>query len=331
MRVLVTGGSGFVGARLVRKLAGQGFAVRATYRRDEPAPVESVEWQPLRSLDDERCLAELVAECDAVVHLAALAHQSGHAARRAPEFRRVNTEGTRLLARAAARGGARRFIFVSSIAAVCTRSDAPVDDATPCAPTDAYGRSKLDAERAVAAELQGSATDWCILRPPLIYGPGNPGNMRRLLRLMDTGLPLPFASIRNRRSFMFVDNLVDAMLCVLRHTGAVRSTYVISDGSDFSTPDLVKALAAAAARRVRLLAMPVSMLTALGRAADAVSALARKPLGIDSTAIDRLVGSLCVDGSAFRRSFGWNPPVGVEQAFQQMGGSAAGMRRPPAG
>jgi nucleoside-diphosphate-sugar epimerase len=322
MRVLVTGGSGFVGERLVRKLAEQGFAVRATYRRDDPASVGSVEWRPLRSLDNERCLAEIVSECDAVVHLAALAHQPGHPASRALEFRRVNTEGTRLLAQAAARGGVQKFIFVSSIAAVCTRSDAPVDDATPCAPTDAYGCSKLEAERALVAELQGSATDWCILRPPLIYGPGNPGNMRRLLRLMDTGLPLPFASIRNRRSFMFVDNLVDAMLCVLRHTGVVRCAYVVSDGSDFSTPDLVRTLAAAAGRRVRLLAMPVSMLTVLGRAADAVHV----PI-----AIDRLVGSLCVDGSGFRRSFGWNPPVGVEQAFQQMGASAAGTRRPPSG
>jgi nucleoside-diphosphate-sugar epimerase len=322
VRVLVTGGSGFVGRRLVRKLVEQGFAVRATYRSHAPAPAGSVEWRPLKSLDDEGCLAEIVAECDAVVHLAALAHQLGDAASREPEFRRVNTEGTRLLARAAARGGVRKFIFVSSIAAVCTQSDAPVDDATPCAPTDAYGSSKLEAERALAAELQGSATDWCILRPPLIYGPGNPGNMRRLLRLLDTGLPLPFASIRNCRSFMFVDNLVDAMLCVLRHTGAVRSTHVLSDGSDFSTPDLVKALAAASGRRVWLLAMPVFMLSVLGRAADAV----RVPLKID-----RLVGSLSVDGSGFRRSFGWNPPVGVEQAFQQMGASAAGTRQPPSG
>jgi nucleoside-diphosphate-sugar epimerase len=125
---------------------------------------------------------------------------------------------------------------------------------------------------------------------------------------------------------MFVDNLVDAISCVLRHIEAVRSAYVVSDDSDFSTPGLVKALAAAAGRRVRLLAVPVSMLTFLGRAADAVHV----PMGID-----RLVGSLSVDGSGFRRSFGWNPPVTVEQAFRQMGGPAArtgpapGTRRPP--
>lgn len=319
MKVLVTGGSGFVGSRLVRRLAEQGLAVRATHRRDNLTPVAGVEWWPLPELGDEGRLAESVAGCDAVVHLAGLAHQRGPASNRAVDFRRINTEGTRLLARATARGGVRRFVFVSSIAAVCTRSDTPVDDRTPCAPTDAYGCSKLEAEQALTVELKDSATDWCILRPPLVYGPGNPGNMRRLIRLTGTGLPLPLASIRNRRSFMFVDNLVDAMLSVLRHEGVVRSTYVLSDGSDFSTPDLVRALAAAAGCRVRLLAMPVSVLTVLGRAGDAVHALLGRSLGIDSTAIDRLVGSLPVDGARFRRCFGWHPPVGLDLAFQQMG------------
>jgi nucleoside-diphosphate-sugar epimerase len=259
-----------------------------------------------------------VSGCDAIVHLAGLAHQPGRAANRSAEFRRINTDGTRLLARAAARAGVRRFVFASSIAAVCTGSDAPVDDRTPCTPTDAYGSSKLEAERALVTELQDSATDWCILRPPLVYGPGNPGNMRRLMRLMSTGVPLPFASIRNRRSFMFVDNLVDAMLCVLRHEGTVRSTYALSDGSDFSTPALVRALAAVTGRRVRLLAIPVSALTILGRTGDAVHAVFGRSFGIDSTAIDRLVGSLLVDGSRFRRCFGWHPPVSIDEAFRQM-------------
>ncbi|MGC1386754.1 MAG: NAD-dependent epimerase/dehydratase family protein [Steroidobacteraceae bacterium] len=319
MKVLVTGGSGFVGGRLVRRLAEQGFAVRATHRRENLTPIAGVEWWPLPALDDEPRLAESVAGCDAVVHLAGLAHQPGGAANRAAEFRRINTEGTRLLARAAVRGDVRRFVFVSSIAAVCTRSDTPVDDWTPSAPTDPYGCSKFEAEQALVGELKDSSTDWCILRPPLVYGPGNPGNMRRLIRIMESGLPLPFGSIRNRRSFMFVDNLVDAIVCVLRHEGAVRSTYVLSDGNDFSTPELVSTLAAAAGYRVRLLAMPVFALMVLGRAGDAVHALLGRSAGIDSTAIDRLVGSLPVDGSRFRHVFDWNPPVDPDHAFQQMG------------
>jgi nucleoside-diphosphate-sugar epimerase len=319
MKVLVTGGSGFVGMNLVRRLAVEGIAVRATHRRDSPPPVPGVQWFSLPALDDARRLDEAVAGYDAVVHLAALAHQKGSAAKRLPEFLRINTEGTRLLARSAARGSARRFIFVSSIAAVCTRSNAPVDDRTPSAPADAYGCSKLEAERALVSELEYGATDWCILRPPLVYGPDNPGNMRRLLRLMRTGLPLPLGAIRNRRSFLFVDNLVDAILNVLRYPQTVRSTYVLSDGSDFSTPELVRALAAAAGCRVRLMAVPVSVLTALGRAGDAMLALLGVSPGLDSTAVDRLVGSLPVDGTRFRQSFGWQPPVGLDRALQLTG------------
>src|SRR5258708_24345167 len=131
MKVLVTGGSGFVGGRLVRRLAEQGLAVRATHRRENLTPVAGVEWWPLPALDDERRLAESVAGCDPVVHLAGLAPQPGRAANRAAEFRRINAEGTRLLARAAARGGVGKFGFVSSIAAVCTRSDTPVDGRPP--------------------------------------------------------------------------------------------------------------------------------------------------------------------------------------------------------
>jgi nucleoside-diphosphate-sugar epimerase len=319
MRVLVTGGSGFVGTILLRRLAGEGLAVRATYRRGDPLPQRRVEWWPLPSLHDESRLAAAVAECDAVVHLAGLSHQPGRAADHAAEFRRINTEGTRLIARAAARSSVRRFVFISSIAAVCTRSDAPVDDRTPAAPTDAYGRSKLEAEQALIAEFAGAATDWCILRPPLVYGPGNPGNLRRLLQLIGSGAPLPFASIHNRRSFMYVDNLVDALLCVLRHEQVVRSTYVLCDGSDFSTPELVRALATATGRRARLLAVPASVLRALGRAGDAVHSLLGRSPGIDSSMVDRLLGSLTVDATRFRRSFDWQPRVGPLQAFEQLG------------
>ncbi|HZO22101.1 MAG TPA: NAD-dependent epimerase/dehydratase family protein, partial [Steroidobacteraceae bacterium] len=254
--------------------------------------------------------------CDAIVHLAGLAHQQASTASRLPEFLRINAEGTRLLARSASRARVRRFVFVSSIAAVRTRSDTPVDDSTPCAPTDAYGCSKLEAERALLGELKNAPTDWCILRPPLVYGPGNPGNMRRLLQLMSSGLPLPLASIRNRRSFIFVDNLVDALVRVLRHPPKVCSTYVLSDGSDFSTPELVTALAAAAGRRVRLFPVPVSVLGMLGRAGDAAGALLDKTVGL-STAVDRLVGSLPVDGTRFRQSFEWHPRINPDAALRQ--------------
>ena len=316
MKVLVTGGSGFVGARLVRSLISEGETVRATYRTAAPADAAGAEWMRLARLDDERHLEEAVAGCDAVVHLAALAHQSD-AHKRVAEFLRVNTVGTRLLARAAVNAGVRRFVFVSSIAAVCTRSDEPVNDLTAPAPTDIYGRSKLEAERALVAQMAGAACDWCILRPPLVYGPGNPGNMRRLLKIMASGWPLPLGAIRNRRSLMFVDNLNDALRTVMRHQRVVRSAFALSDGSEFSTPELVLALAGAAGVRVRLLNIPIPMLTVLGRLGDTARALSGRSLGLDSTAVDRLVGSLEVDGARFRQFFHWTPPVALDSALQQ--------------
>jgi nucleoside-diphosphate-sugar epimerase len=277
-------------------------------------------------LNDERRLAESVAGCDAVIHLAGLAHQPVGSANLTAEFRRINIEGTRFLACAAARSGVRKFVFLSSIAAICTRSDTPIDDGTPCAPVDSYGCSKLEAEEALVLQCKDSETDWCILRPPLVYGPGNPGNMRKLMWLISTGLPLPFGSIRNRRSFIFVDNLVDAMISVLPHQGVVRSTYVVSDGSDFSTPEFVRALSKAAGRSARLLAIPVSALTFFGRVGDAANFLFGSSIGLNSNAIDRLVSSLPVDGSRFRDYFDWHPPVGIGLAVEQTGQAFAAPR-----
>ena len=318
MKVLVTGGSGFLGQRLLLGLIASGFSVRATHRRAGPRVTAAVEWWALPDLDDTSALDAAVAGSDAIIHLAALAHQPAHA-ERAPEFLRVNRDGTRRLARAAAQAGVPRFILVSSIAAICTNSDKPVDDCTVCAPTDAYGYSKLEAERALTEELVGTATDWCILRPPLVYGPGNPGNMRRLLHLIGSGVPLPFGAIRNRRSFIFLDNLVDAMLTVLRYAHATCSTYVVSDGSDLSTPELVDALATALGRKARLLPVPIAMLRAAGRAGDVVNTLLHRRGGLDSTAVDRLVGSLLVDGVRFNEAFGWRPPVPTERALELTG------------
>jgi len=321
VKVLVTGASGFVGSRLISRLVVEGFDVRATYRRVAPPSRAGLEAWPLPNLDDEGSLEKVVAGCDAIVHLAALAHQQGSRANRLPDFLAVNAEGTRLLARAAARAGVGRFIFVSSIAAVCTRSVTPVDDRTPSRPTDPYGRSKLEGERALIAELNEAVTDWCILRPPLIYGPGNPGNMRRLLGLIEHGWPLLLGSIRNRRSFAFVDNLVDALVTVLRHGRSVRSTFVFSDGSDLSTPELIRALADAAGVRLKLWPFPIGLLLLLGRMADGARMLCGVSMGVDSIAIDRLIGSLPVDGERFREFFAWRPVVKVDQALRRTGQS----------
>lgn len=316
MRVLVTGASGFIGTALVRRLMAEGIDVRGTWRRDPEPTIARVEWRRLSQIDSAAGWRDLASGCEVVIHLAALTHQTGTAGTgRWPEFWRVNVELTRILAQASRAAGVRRLIFVSSVGAICARSEECVDENSPCMPQEDYGRSKLEAERALQLELEGSVVDWCILRLPLVYGPGNPGNMARLLQLIGTGVPLPFGAIRNRRSLVFVDNLVDAILTVVRYPAAIRSTYLVSDGSDFTTPELVSALAAATGRTVRLVGVPIALLKLIGRLGDLASRFLRIDSGIDSYSVGRLVGSLQVNSCRFRGFFSWHPPVDVTLAL----------------
>jgi nucleoside-diphosphate-sugar epimerase len=316
MRVLVTGASGFVGQALVRRLIAAGISVRATSRHEPFPGIAPVEWRCVSDAAPVRAWHEALAGCDAVIHLAALAHQIGRESRgRSAEFRRVNVELTRIVARASVTAGVKRVVFLSSIAAMCSHSEQRVDESCRCEPEDDYGRSKLEAERALESELSGGAVDWCVLRAPLIYGPGNPGNMARLLRLTDSGLPLPLGAIRNQRSFIFVDNLIDAIVTVVTHASAIRATYLVGDDSDFSTPQLVRALAAAREQRVRLVAVPVAVLKLIGQLGDLAGRLLRINAGIDSYSVDRLTGSLPVSSARFRSAFSWRPPVDVHSAI----------------
>ena len=313
MKVLVTGASGFVGTRLVQRFLEEFTTVRGTYRRRLPV-VPGVDWRLVSQLDCAEIWPVLLRDVEVVVHLAALAHQMGWNRRR-EEILRVNVDGTRAIARACRTAAVRRLIFASSIAAVCTTSEVPVDDQTPAAPQEDYGRSKLEAENALKAELIGGATDWCILRPPLVYGPGNPGNMRRLMKLVDSGLPLPFGSIHNRRSFIFVDNLVDAIVTVARHPNDIRATYVLGDGSDYGTPELVAELAAVRERSGRVVRMPLMVLRLAGRLGDLMGRVFRMPISVDSYSVNRLLSSLAVDGTRFCESFKWRPPVDRTRAL----------------
>ena len=327
MKALVTGASGFIGSALAERLIAAGIEVRGTYRTAPPPALTGVEWLHVQDIGAPDIHAAAVAGCDTVVHLAALAHQHGQAGiGRRDEFHRTNVVATDNLAAACRRSGIRRMIFVSSVAAVCSQSNTWVDETTPCAPDSDYGRSKLEAELALRAQLDAAQTDWCILRPPLAYGPGNPGNMARLMDLIDKGLPLPFAAIDNRRSFIFIDNLVDAIFTALRYSGTIRATFMLSDGSDFATPQLVSALAHARGQAIRLIRLPVFVLKALGRAGD-VAAHVGVHTGIDSYSISRLVGSLPVRAAKFRARLCWSPPTDPGEALRLTGARWPGPRK----
>ena len=312
--VVVTGTNGYIGSGLALDLARRGLAVRAVSRGaclwPTPSPISAPEaW------------AECVEGAGTVIHLAAIAHQplatGDAAARRAGRraLREVNVRMTTALARAAARAGVARFIFVSSIKAVGDSGpDArPLDEGQTPRPADCYGLAKLAAERHLERLAATTSMDIVVVRPPLVFGAGVKANFARLVALAawsERGLPLPLASVRNRRSLVHVDNLVSALIRILEIPalppplpGKHARLYHVADEPALSTPELLQRIAAAGGRRARLFPFPVTGLAALGRL------LGRR------AEVERLTGSLAVDGGRFRRDFDWTAPLTLDQAL----------------
>lgn len=300
-RVLVTGATGFVGAPLCAQLLEAGHKVRAWTRGPAASLAPGVEPYAGGALGPGTDFLPALEGVDAVVHLAAHVHRLRAAHEEEAAFRMVNVEATRALAEASAKAGVRRFVFTSSVKAIGEGGPTPYDDDTPCAPQDAYGRSKLDAERA----LLSSRPDAVILRPPVVYGPRARANVLRLLRTVDRGVPLPLAGVRNARSMIHVDDLVSASQAALDPRVRGGRPYLVDDGAPQSIDALVRRLAALLGRPARLWRAPAWALRAgaalVGRQGD----------------LDRLVGSLVVDSSRFRRDARWTPPVGVDEGWRR--------------
>jgi nucleoside-diphosphate-sugar epimerase len=276
------------------------------------------EWVTVGDIGPDTDWSRALAGIDIVIHLAALAHQIGPLANaREEEFFRVNALGTTRLAQAAVDAGVRRFVMVSSVAAIGPYMGEPLTERTPCAPNTPYGRSKLAAERAIEHVFEGSATDWCILRPPLVYGAGNPGNMQRLLQLIERGFPLPLGRIDSRRSHLFVGNLVELLAVCAVHPNASRRVFLIDDGEPVDTRDLIRQLARLSRRRVYLVPIPKAMLKALGRSGDLLEKILRRPVPVSSYAVDRLMGSLILDSRAVRAALSWTPPYDQAEGLRR--------------
>jgi nucleoside-diphosphate-sugar epimerase len=305
--VLVTGATGFVGRALATRLLAERRAVRVAVRAGSaplPAGVESI---AVGDLGPETDWTRAVEGIDAIVHLAARVHMTGEDAGDAlPRFRAVNAAGSAALARAARTAGVRRLVLLSTTTVYGDRSHGrPFDESSPPAPATPYAQSKLEAEQLVAGILNGSPTELVVLRPPLVYGPGAKGNFARLVRLVQRGIPLPLGSVRNKRSLVFVDNLADAIMRALDHPAATGRTYVVSDGEDVSTPDLIARLAAALGRQPRLFAVPPALLRLVG------ALLGR------GDEIGRLLDDMAVDSSRIRTELGWRPPFTVDEGLSR--------------
>lgn len=306
-RLLVTGGSGFVGQALVSKaLLDAGWQVRASVRSHAPDH-PGAEWAVVGDLSATTDWRATVAGVDTIVHTAARVHvMCDSVADTLSEYRRVNVEGTLNLARQAIEAGVRRLIFISSIKVNGERTQLRpyTADDTP-ALVDPYGLSKFEAEEGLRRIAQESRMEVVIVRPVLVYGPGVKANFHTLMRWLYRRVPLPFGAIENKRSLVAVENLVDLVLTCARHPAAANQTFLVSDGEDLSTPELLLRLSAALGRPARLFRVPPALLNTSARL-----------LGLGDTA-QRLCGSLQVDISKVRDVLGWVPPVATDAALKR--------------
>lgn len=298
--VMVTGATGFVGDTLVDALQD-----RARRALRQPAADPQRGDVVVGDIGPDTDWSGALAGVDCVVHLAARTHVLREdAADPLAAYRRINVEATRQLARQAAAAGVRRFVFLSSVKVNGeTTAAQPFSDIDPPRPEDAYGISKREAEDALRQTGADTGMEVVVLRAPLVYGPGVKGNFLRLLSAVDRGLPLPLASIDNRRSLIYVGNLVDAIVACIDAPAAAGKTFLVSDGEDVSTPVLIRKLAAAMGKPPRLLPCPVALLR-FGAAL----------LG-QRAAAQRLTGSLQVDSSRIRRELGWQPRYSLDQGL----------------
>jgi nucleoside-diphosphate-sugar epimerase len=326
--ILVTGATGFVGRHLCEELVRRRLRVRGAHRGRHPEQ-PLVEWVNVGELGPGTDWGPALQGVTHVIHLAALAHQVGlNAEDLRRDFQRINVEATGgLLEQVAAAHIPGRFCFVSSSGAVCTLSEALITDETPCSPEGPYGQSKRAGEELVRETLHRAGQSWAILRPTLVYGPGNPGNMARLLRLVRTGLPLPLGALQNRRSFVFVGNLVDALIHCLDHPGAHEQVLAINDGEILSTPQLIRRIGHATGVKVRLFPVPMGLLRALARLGDLTRSLFGRSFGLDSYSLERLAGSHAVETGPTFAKVHWKPPFSMDEGLQMTFGGAPGETR----
>jgi UDP-glucose 4-epimerase len=304
MRVLITGASGFVGAALTKRLAPDPrWSVRASSRTPPPRSEPGVEWVAGNELGPAANWEPLLQNVQVVVHLAARVHVMNAGAASGEPYQRVNVDGTRRLAEQAASAGVRRLVFLSSVKV--HGEDGHLTEESPMAPADPYGISKRDAEAALHEVAARTHLEVVIIRSPLVYGPGVKANFQSLAAAVRKGIPLPFASVSNRRSLVGVDNLADMIAVCMEHPAAASHAFLVSDDADVSTAELVRRLAAAAGRPARLLPVPVWILRA------AAGMMGQLP------AVDRLTGSLTVDISKAKQLLAWTPPVPLDEGLRR--------------
>ena len=318
-KILVTGANGFIGESLCKVLSDKNNLVRGVVRDISTIKKNSnIEYVSVGNINFETNWSKLLADIDCVIHCAGKAHIFNQNNKNSKDaYQSINVEGTRQLVTQAAKAGIKRLIFLSTIKVngeitdqaediynkkskkIFTNKDKP-------SPQDSYGLSKWEAEKVLWEISTKTDLEICVLRLPLVYGKGVKGNLRRLINLMRFGTPLPFGLVKNKRSMIGLDNLIDLISRCIDHPAAKGKTFLVSDGEDLSTPDLLNYIASSMGRTSRLFPVPISLLKTAGFIFNR------------EEEINKLVKSLKVDIQFTRDTLDWFPPVNVSEGIRRM-------------
>jgi nucleoside-diphosphate-sugar epimerase len=308
MKILITGANGFVGKLLISDLLKRQCNVVGALRSqgDVHTDVKTVAIGDINAATDWSVALDAI---NTIVHLAARVHVMNDAASDPlAEFRRVNVDGTLNLGRQAVKAGVKRFIFVSSIKVngELTQVNKPFTASDIPCPQDAYGISKYEAEQGLLKLASETGLEVVIIRPPLIYGGGVKANFASMMKAVKSGFPLPLGNINNKRSFVYIGNLISLILKCIDHPAAINQVFLVSDGHDLSTTGLLKVCAQSLGAKLRLLPVPQRFLE-----------VAAKILSKENLA-QRLCGNLQVDITKTRQLLDWEPQFTVDEGLKEV-------------
>lgn len=305
--VLVTGANGFIGNALCEELLRSGHVVRGALRSADSG-ITAVESQVVGKINGKTDWSEALRNVEVVIHLAARVHvMNDHSSDPLTEFRRVNVDGSLNLAKQAARAGVKRLIYLSSVKVngELTVPGHPFKESDIANPQDAYGLSKLEAEQGLLLIARETGLEVVIIRPPLVYGQGVKANFAGMMRAVKRRMPLPLGAIRNSRSFVYVGNLVSLITTCMHHPAAANQVFLVSDGGDLSTTQLLQECASALGVKSRLWPVPQGLI-------EGLAAIVGK-----RDVVQRLCGNLQVDISKAKKLLGWTAPISLADGLKE--------------
>lgn len=319
MKALVTGAGGFIGQRLLARLREENYDVAALIHH-QPGPFGSVPGivQFEGDIRDAAAMKNAAAGCDTVFHLAGKVHALSEVESDQADYDAVNVEGTRNVLEAAIAGGAKRFVFFSSVKACGEGGPVRIDEDFDALPDTAYGVSKLAAERLVFDYGRRNGLHVVCLRLPLVYGPGNKGNLFRMIAAIDRGLFPPLPDIQNKRSMVHVSNVVDAALTAANDGRANGQCFIVADSEAHSTSELYRMICAALGRKPPRWHVPGGLLRLGGKAGDIIGQARRRRFFFDSDALNKLVGSAWYSADKIKRELGFEPAVEFRRSLPEL-------------